>query len=566
MNYCEHPTTAQLSGPKHHPWQAVGGHGEYINTFVGNRQGLLSRNFKIRSLFFFLFLLLSLFPGLQSCTSSTPPQPGDDVFVGRPASSPQSNAPARQTGALWYRIEPQEDSIHLQIRLLNPPGTTTFFLPGDWAGHTDFDVQIVLGSVVGPEGPLPVTLDRRAGRIDILTGGEDWVELSYRVQVKNAANTSSSLHPWSNDDAFFAYAPTALILPSAGLAEQLVDIPVELHLPSQWTPATTWPLKYLREEPSRTVAGYLVDDVRSLRDAFFGAGQDWRSLRREKFQGDVEIVFAGTSALDEEALTEAAGKIFDYYQEHLGIYDRLTGVVLPRPLSAGSSLRGMGRRGGFILEVPEDRTLDEDVLTLLAHEAFHCWNGHVIVPDPEQESQVEWFKEGLTHYVALKTLRRLELISDRVLRRELARSGQYYLQNPIIAGGPTRPVDYLRLPYDLGLLRGLALDTALFHHSGGNLEIEDWFSLLLSPEFKKESRRMTPELLRRSFLHLSAGLSQSVGNTYSRLITSETALDVDAIFSGLGLHFLGSDGYDPARVLPLGDAELFRLLFTSLDE
>ena len=46
--------------------------------------------------------------------------------------------------------------------------------------------------------------------------------------------------------------------------------------------------------------------------------------------------------------------------------------------------------------------------------------------DPEDEVHTTWFKEGLTHYIALKTTHRLGFLPERELLDEFAQTAARY--------------------------------------------------------------------------------------------------------------------------------------------
>lgn len=526
--------------------------GTYISTLAGAGQA------RTRYGWSRLAALVSMVVLAVTACSSTPTSTvGDDEFVGHPNDAPgTTDAPPPRPGAMWYRIEPGGTDLRIDLRLLDPPETATFFLPGPWAGHGDFGDLITIEQARGPEadGPLPMAVDREEGRIDIETGGGDWLEISYRVELPEGPDPEARFVPWRDDRGFFAYAPTLLILPSSTVAEQLADIPVELHTPPDWTVSTTWPtVRDERVEDDRRVTGFVADDVRSLRDAFVAAGHDWNRLETRLPDGTLDLTLTDSFAFDDHRLLEVTAETTAAFLGQFGVYDEISAIALPTG-AEDEDLGGTGRHGGFVVEIPEDRPLDDQLVILLAHEAMHMWNGHQLVPDPDTADQTKWFKEGLTHYIALKTLSRLELISEDSVRRELARAGQYYRHNPAVAGGRIRAIDRTRLPYDRGLLIGLALDLELHEASNGALSVEDWLAALLAPPFEGEAHRYDPQLLRRSFESLTPEAEDAPIRRYDRLVTREHHIDVTALFGRLGLHYLEAEADEAARLLPIDDA------------
>lgn len=494
------------------------------------------------------------------CAATGPTSPGGDEFVGHPDDGTQSADLPPRRGALWYRLQPRPGSLDIRIRLLDPPSKATFFLPGPWAGHGDFDERIEVDAASDAHGSLPMAVDRARGRIDVDAGDGDWLELAYRVDTRRF-DDASRFAPHSNRDAFFAYAPTILVLPSAGLSDQLKDIPVEVHTPPSWTVTATWPQRSAESADEAKISGFVADDIRTLRDAFVGGGDHWRRIRTTvENGGNSTLVFTDEFAFDVDAFARAAEEIISRYREWFGVYDELSAVVMP-PRSGGDVLGGTGRRGGFVLEVPRQKTLDDELLLLLAHEALHMWNGHHLVPDPHTADDTTWFKEGVTHYAGLKTLSRIGLIDPSTVRRELARAGQYYLHNPAIAGGRIRAIDRARLPYDRGVLIALAIDHELYEHTDGELSIVHWLKLLTSEQWIDDSSQYDVAVLRDSLAEL-VGEQTSPVEVFDDLVHGTYPIDVVELFGRIGLHFLRADPGTRARLLPIdGRSAAFDSMF-----
>ena len=507
---------------------------------------------------------------LLSCSSPAPPAVGDDEMVGRPAAAVETTeSPPPRHGVLWYHIEPATDHVAIQVRLLDPPTKATFFLPGPWAGHRGFDEMITVGQARSAEGSLSLTVDRQQGRIDVETNGADWVEVSYRIETGSGPGDHHRFAPWQTDEAFFAYAPTILVVPSDDVSRHIRDIPVEIHLSEPWTVTATWPLHHIQDRRPRRIAGFVADDIRDLRDAFIGAGQSWEQVDQTLDGATLDLTLTDQFAFEPEELLEAASIISQHYLDAFGLYDRLSGIVMPRTddKEEAGALRGTGRRGGFVLEVPTDHGIDDELLLLLAHEALHMWNGHQLVAHPDAADDTTWFKEGVTHYIALKSLSRLALIDNRAVRRELAQAAQYYLRNPMIAGGNVRAVDELRFPYDQGLLIALAIDLTLYEVSDGALGIEDWLTTLVSPPFAGSSDGYDSSVLRTGLEYLIADYDQAPLRRYHALVERQRTIDVTDLFGRLGLHFLRPDGDDTPRLLPIeGQASRFEALFAPPDK
>ncbi len=562
MFACHHPSGRQVfDGEAASDVVCVPASTRYISTVSGPRQAIRPP-YSCILVWWLGFAACLLAAG---CTSAPEPTVGDDEFVGRPAetTAEPAEAPSPLHGTLWYRLEPGDEVITIHLRLMEPPSETTFFLPGPWAERDDFDERIRLDHAHGPgdDTPLPLTVDRDQGRIDVATGDREWVELIYHVETDPRGSGENRFTPWHDDDAFFAYAPTILILPSAAIAHRLRDIPVELHVPANWTVASTWTQKRDGVDGNRRIAAYLADDIRTLRDAYVGAGDDWRQLESTPTGRPMRLTLTGEFDFDDNEVRNASTELLREYLRQFGLYDEVSAIVHPVDDSP-DNFHGAGRHGGFVLEIPPDSSLDDALLILIAHEALHMWNGHQLVPKPDIEDETQWFKEGLTHYVALKTLARLDLVDTAAIRDELARAAHYYVHNPLVAGGQIRTIDRTRFPYDRGLLIGLVLDAALLQATGGRIEIEDWFRLLLDASVAESNHRYDPEMLRDTFRRLTADFGDEPMRQYDRFVRAGRPLDVHRIFDELGLHFLAAEPDEKARVLPIDDeSEPFEQIF-----
>ncbi len=494
-------------------------------------------------------LSLIVVASLLACSSSNPSQPGPDELVGHPeATATQSDAPPRSTGTFWVHLTPEPTHLDVRLRLLTPPKHTTFFLPDQWAGIDDLGDQIEIKAARTDTGPLPIEIDGPNQRIELRPGEAQWVDIHYRV-VTQSSPSSSAFHPWSSDAAFFAFGPTILLLPSASIARSLRDIPIEVDLPEGWQVATTWPSADPETVSPHT---FIAPDLQALRDAYIGAGDQWEAHLTRLDDRPMHWVFSDGFAFDHQRLMDDARPLLEAYLHQFGYYDQFSALLKPLANESSDPLRGTGRHGGFVLHLAPSTSLDDDLRILLAHEALHMWNGHLVVPAADARSDVQWFKEGVTHYIAIKTLARLELIEPSTLRRELATAAQFYRHNPLVTGGPARPIDHTRLPYDKGLLIAADLDRALWQASDGKLQIEDWLKALLQPPFKEASRHYDLNLLRESFFWLTDSYPHLHAH-YRHLLN--TSLDIERIFRDMGLHYLEARPDRPARVSPIDDPD-----------
>lgn len=485
------------------------------------------------------------------------PDPAGPAGRGAPARSQDERA---RQGMLWYRIQPGPRALTIQLRLLRPPPRLSLFLPGAWAGRGDWADAIRIGRARGPDGPRAMTLRRKLGRLDIEAEQAAWIELEYEVALTLRRDTKARFEPQrlSERPGFFAYAPTFLILPSDRIARAMRQIPVELHAPSGWEIVTTWPKHHeaaSRAEPDVRVHGYLVEDIRALRDAFVtGApGLDERPIEEGR------VVFEPEFGGDRDAFHQAIAETVRGYRTRYGDLGPVTALVRAPPGRRQSTRWGTGRRGGFVLELEPGAPLDARSRELIAHEAFHLWNGHALVPAPEHEANTRWFKEGLTQYVALRALHRRGQLGARALLDEIARAGSRCARRR--AAGPQASASWrARYPYDRGLLLALGLDAALRHDTHGARTLDDWLGQLLDHARARPDWTYTPADLEATLLAL-AGPSGRASKLWHRLIRTDAPIPLEEHFAQIGLHWLTPDGTREAKLMPLaGQAHGWRAL------
>lgn len=491
--------------------------------------------------------------------------PGCHVFGG--ADHP--NAPARfeqmvgqapvgqaatNSGTLWYQLEVAPNRLMVHIRLLKPPRRTTFFLPAQWAGSADYADAIQIHGARVPDGLAPYTIDRSSGRIEVESNQARWVQLDYSVALSPRTDHFSRFHPRFADQLFFAYGPAFLILPSAQIIDTIRDIPIEIHAPSDWQMLSTWSAH--KRSPSKTstettVHGYLAETPAALRDAFVVGGPH---LVIESIPEDASITlgFDPRIQVNREQFGASITQILGAYRQRFGELGSVSAYMRRVVSEDAQEHLGVGRHGGFVLEIrdrapnthgPDDAGLDPQILLLLAHEAFHMWNGHSLTPAPETEPSTRWFKEGFTHYMAIKTLAELGLFSREEILAELDKSGEHYLRNPA-AGATMRrdssAVDRARLPYDRGVLLALAIDTFLTTHSNGRLSAQDWFRALMN-NLAERHQPYRAGHLRAAFVTSAeqAGASAAEAGEFWRAhVDAQRPLEPETIFRRAGLHWL----------------------------
>lgn len=505
---------------------------------------------------------------LGACSAPRAPQTGPDEFVGEPsgrtadpsglASEEDRDGPPFRKGALWYRIGVSDSTLDITVRLLKPADRSSFFLPTSKHLREPAAHAITIRGASGPNGAVPLDQIPDEHRLDIDSEGLEWVELGYTVDLDAFPDDSPRPLPDSLSGSVLAYLSSILVVPSKRAVEEIREIPIEIHAPEEWRVLASWTARDRRPSKTRdrNVHGFVAEDVRELRDAFFVAGPTIQQVRRDEL--DLTVAFQSDIHRAREPVTSAVARILRTYRDQFGeIGETLVFVRTARQHGSGR-IPGTAKRGGFVVRLPSRRPLRDDIQLLVAHEAFHLWNGHRLTPTPESEERTRWFKEGVTHYIAIKTLYEIGIFDLEDVRDELAKSAFFYRRNPASRGGRASRLDLHRLPYDRGVLLAVALDDSLAECSSNRRSLSDWIGTLLEGDVDHYDTRT----LRSGFDEI-AGTGCTAGNrTWRRHVTGRDSLDPRRLFERVGLHYLEADSVEETELLPLeGSRRTFESLF-----
>ena len=478
----------------------------------------------------------------------TPPAP-QALEAGAQAAPGAAATHSVRKRYLWYRVVAKSGHLEVTVRLLRPPPVVSFFLPGAWAGRDDWAGRLRLRRAHAPGGEVTLT-PRQEGRLEVqMFGAKPWVELHYDVLLGPRDTREARFMPqWlAGNEGFLLYAPTFLILPSEQIAEAMRDIVVEVQLPHGHRPLTTW-----RQigpgvlSPERDTYGYLVPDVRALRDAYLASHPAFVWAHTPAISLAAEPSYKG----DLQALAACISELVGHYQAQFGAVDPLH-VLVRIPHDAAKVQWGTGRENGFVLELDPTTGLDTSTKLLLAHEAFHLWNGHKLVPHPKDEARTRWFKEGITQYVALRALLRMGQLTPAQFLGELTLAARRYQHDIAAPYAWTRAAPTAHFPYDFGLLLALELDLTLRAH---HKTLAQWLAPLIERAERLRHWRYDLDAL---WLAYAAQLPQDQRPTrfWQAHIEGDLPLDLPALFSHVGLHWLPGRPGQPARLIPLASGK-----------
>jgi predicted metalloprotease with PDZ domain len=198
-------------------------------------------------------------------------------------------------------------------------------------------------------------------------------------------------------------------------------------------------------------------------------------------------------------------------------------------------------------------TVEDRILwtSLLAHEIFHHWNGGLLVPRDDEESA--WFTEGVTEYMANRTIVRTGLISVALFLKKLeVHVGMYdywmwappfqksTIQSAVRDGGGDKAVNRPGI-YSGGVVAAFCLDTRIRKQIGGQRNLEDLLRLMMTRYGFSGKAWSRDDLIRDVSLVAGTDLS----GFFSRYIAAREPLPVKPCFA------------DPRRVRPKIENLLF---------
>ena len=439
---------------------------------------------------------VSLFATTPAClsanTQAPPPQP---PLSSSPLKTLASNA-LPFSPDVWKQLpihlrvlpDPVGRQIRFELNIKPTSSQTTLQLPERWVRHLNLK-RTIQDMVASCDGNSLSISTASPGQIRLDHGKCQHLQINYRIIARHRTLSSSSrFEPRVGIDGIFVYGQVALLLPMEILS---LRAGVEVVAPEEWSVASNWTpisLKEEQSEPTQEPSGrthtwrFLAEDLGHLYDSVLVAGQ-LRVYDYELEDGrHLQIACHGELPLTDEDFTSLVRKLVKVQRRYLPEHWRWpagTQRLSVIALGAGDNflLEGSGRRGGFVVETGVGSS-SRDLAELLAHEAFHVINGHLLVHHPSAEYTTLWFKEGVTTYIAALTVVQAGLADESWFRRRVSELISAYYSNPQrsrLAANALRhyfwqDINARRLPYDKGALIGLLLDDALTAHEPRQLK------------------------------------------------------------------------------------------------
>lgn len=259
-----------------------------------------------------------------------------------------------------------------------------------------------------------------------------------------------------------------------------------------------------------------------------------------KFQ--VTFAFPGVSDREESLLAPLFEPVL---REYLRIFPQTPATHLFFAFFRGAEDNGEGFLNSTTLTMSDPITPKNRILwtNLLAHEIFHHWNGGLLVP--REDEKTSWFSEGVTEYMANRTISRAGLISKELFLKKLethVAMYDYWMWAPPFqkttlesAGGDK---DFNRpAVYSGGVVAAFCLDTKIQTQTRGSKTLENLLQVMMQRYGLTGKQWGSDDLVRDASEVAGVDLS----DFFSRYISNREMLPVKTCLRDAGLDAALSD-------------------------
>jgi predicted metalloprotease with PDZ domain len=375
------------------------------------------------------------------------------------------------------------------------------------------------------------------------TAASPATRFSYDFKLDPPAFVSDSSHvSWLTADRGLLMLADLLPVP-------LKTAKMELSIPDGWKVASA---------EARNAAG--VFEVADAERAVFAVGRD---LRERRWQADGMIFMfatAGDWAFTDVEAANSATEILKIHRETLNgaPRQRPTIVLLPLPQAgAAGNLWSAETRGATVVVVsgrlPSKLAAKAQLDGALTHELFHLWvpNGLVL------EGEYDWFYEGFTNYVALRTgMKRGQLTFNDYLNAlgnayDSYRRARGTREVSLVEASQRRWAGSGALIYHKGMFVALLYDLTLMRRTGGKNSLVDVYREL----FRRYGRGEKPADGNRAVVEALSSTGD-MRDFVERYVEGSTELTLPALIEPFGLkvepggartHIGVSDSLDSAQ-------------------
>ena len=461
---------------------------------------------------------------------------------------------------LAYRFELlRAPGLQVRVALVStgsPGPETSFEVSRNWGGVATGGEDLADVTARGARGRELVVQHPEPHRWRVQHAPGESLVVSYAFHpntYQDDPSPDTHRRPILNDHLFHVYSEVALLRPGHLDAGTRARITFEWFgfEAAGWQVATSFAVGAGRHQVEASLGAW--------REAVFMAG-DFELLRREVEGRPVYVGLAGREwGFHGDEFADLVQRVVALERGFFADFDYpfflVTAIPVGRAKSGSRSLGGTGLTNSFSLSMLPDTALGGgaapgmEVQWLLAHEMFHNWCGHRVVPaDPEQLAY--WFSEGFTDFYTRRLLLRGGLITRDEYVQGLNTKIADLLGSPVaVAPNERIRADFWknpavkRLPYLRGDLVAVIADGAIRRASNGKQSLDDLMRAMVAEAGSAQLRVDTRMLLRR--------IEELAGET--------TAAHLQRVVVNGVLPEIDARTYEPClelRVVPLGNFDL----------
>jgi predicted metalloprotease with PDZ domain len=327
---------------------------------------------------------------------------------------------------------------------------------------------------------------------------------------------------FTNGDGLFFTGYSFFILPDVNMK----NVQVNFQLPTGWKASTPWQ----REMENN----FKVENGRFLVNNCFMLGTHQESVINVAGM-EMRLAISNKLAYAKPLIEKTMRKLIPAYQQLFGGSPAPTYLVV---MNEERVTDGSAFRRSFS-QIFKD-TIDEKGIPtwgyIMAHEIFHLWNGHAILP----ADQEEWFKEGFTDYMTNVMLRRAGLINDEIVYRKLEHiARRYWLdrvwQRDTLSIRETgEHKEQLRFGvYGGGAIVGIALDVEMRKATNNQKGVANIMYRLFQEFAKTGKSYSVSDIIRIA----NEETGKDLKPFFDRYVTGREFLDIQPYINAMGLDF-----------------------------
>jgi len=273
-------------------------------------------------------------------------------------------------GELIYVLEPilNNGTLQFAVDLFfqgDSSDSTTLRLPNRYSGHQDFDGIKNLRAIL-PATTLNDTDEPH--RKKLAHSPQQVVHIQYQVAQLRDGKIGLGNHYQVilRENYFHFLGETFWVAPDWDDEKTIRVKLIWKKFPNDWTLVNS----FGAGEKSQFIQAAFWKFRHSI-----WAGGDFRIYERRVMNHPVYVALRGEWNFSDEEFTETVAKIIHSERDFWQDYDFPYYLVTAIPMAGDDDQGGTGRINAFAMFLSDDRDLDYRFKRLLAHEAFHTWNG-----------------------------------------------------------------------------------------------------------------------------------------------------------------------------------------------